>query len=286
MDDRQKNKIAPSRKERKERKKLVLREQKAQRKAQAKRDRESVREQKRSYRRRKNSMIYLSFAMAFTVAAAIFTVSVFFTVDTVEVHGNTRYTQDEIISASGIKQGDNLLLMDKFSVTDRMLEKLIWLENIEIRRIFPDRIRITVSECSPRFAVEYDDGFWICDSSGRLLEYTPDPAAAPTVIYGAELVKPELGKVYVASDGPSAPLSEILDGLEACGLLERVNKISVVKIYDTVFELDGFRVSMGRSGDFGDKLRLVTMVIADLEAKGRFDAHIDVSSGEAVVNEE
>ena len=46
------------------------------------------------------------------VAAAIITACVvFFRVNTIEVAGNVRYTAEEIIEASGVKMGDNLIAM-------------------------------------------------------------------------------------------------------------------------------------------------------------------------------
>ena len=47
-------------------------------------------------------------------------------VDTINVQGNSRYTQEEIVAASGIEQGDNMFLINKFQVIDQMISQLTY----------------------------------------------------------------------------------------------------------------------------------------------------------------
>lgn len=266
-------------------KKRAQAETSRERAASAAREKESVRAQKKSYRARRNSLIYLSFALLAAAAAAILAVSVFFTVREIEVRGTSRYSDDEIIAASGVQTGDNLLLMDKFAMTDRMLGQLIWVESVEIRRVLPDRLRITVTEAEPAYAFEWEDGYWISDRYGRLLEYTPDPEAARTVVYGAGLVKPQSGQIYTASEEAALPLAELLAALEKYPLQETVTSISLEKIYDTSFEAGPFSVNLGRSGDFEEKVRSVALVIAQLKTEGSAGAAIDMAGGTAHVTD-
>ena len=49
--------------------------------------------------------------MLAVVAAIVFGVAIFFKVTTIEVQGNTLYSAEDVIAASGIEPGDNLLLV-------------------------------------------------------------------------------------------------------------------------------------------------------------------------------
>ena len=40
------------------------------------------------------------------------------------VEGNERYTADQIIEAAGVRQGDNMYLLNKFKMIDQIKEKL------------------------------------------------------------------------------------------------------------------------------------------------------------------
>ena len=80
-------------------------------------------------------------AVALTMGA-----TVFFQVETVAVTGNSRYSQEEIIQATGIQTGDNLFRMNKFQIAHQVLQGLPYVEEITIRRSLPSTIVITVKE--------------------------------------------------------------------------------------------------------------------------------------------
>ena len=76
-------------------------------------------------------------AVALTMGA-----TVFFQVETVAVTGNSRYSQEEIIKATGIQTGDNLFRMNKYQIAHQVLQGLPYVEELTIRRT----IVITVKE--------------------------------------------------------------------------------------------------------------------------------------------
>ena len=80
-------------------------------------------------------------AVALTMGA-----TVFFQVETVAVTGNSRYSQEEIIKATGIQTGDNLFRMNKYQIAHQVLQGLPYVEEITIRRSLPSTIVITVKE--------------------------------------------------------------------------------------------------------------------------------------------
>lgn len=83
----------------------------------------------------------LAVVIALTIGA-----TVFFQVETIAVTGNSRYTQQEVIDASGIQIGDNLYRMNKYQIGNQVLGQLPYVEKILIRRSLPSTIVITVSE--------------------------------------------------------------------------------------------------------------------------------------------
>ena len=79
--------------------------------------------------------------LALTVGA-----TVFFRVETVVVTGNSRYTQEEVVAASGIEVGDNLYAMNKFHVQQQIREQLPYVSEVSIQRGLPSTILIQVTE--------------------------------------------------------------------------------------------------------------------------------------------
>ena len=80
-------------------------------------------------------------AVALTMGA-----TVFFQVETVAVTGNSRYSQEEIIKATGIQTGDNLFRMNKYQIAHQVLQGLPYVEEVTIRRALPSTIVLTVKE--------------------------------------------------------------------------------------------------------------------------------------------
>ena len=87
--------------------------------------------------------------------AVVAALTLFFRVDRIEVTGTERYTEDEVIAASGIDIGDNLYLLNKYDAARSIADALpyIDIEDIRIRRELPDTLLIDVEECGTPLAV-------------------------------------------------------------------------------------------------------------------------------------
>ena len=107
-------------------------------------------------------------AVALTMGA-----TVFFQVETVAVTGNSRYSQEEIIKATGIQTGDNLFRMNKFQIAHQVLQDLPYVEEITIRRSLPSTIVITVKEWDAVARIEAPGG------SAAAVQTVPQAPAEP-----------------------------------------------------------------------------------------------------------
>lgn len=128
--------------------------------------------------------------MAAIVAAVIFGVAIFFKVNTVEVQGNAIYSAEEIRSASGIQEGDNLFTLNKEAAAGSIKASLPYVETVSIIRFLPDKIVIEVKESDATFAVTTDTNTtWLINSVGKALEQISD--SAPDSALTAEPTAPD-----------------------------------------------------------------------------------------------
>ena len=111
------------------------------------------RKHQRKTRRVRFTWLYGVISALLILAAVVGGCIVFFRVDTINVQGNSRYTQEEIVAASGIEQGDNMFLINKFQVIDQMISQLTYLDDVTIRRGLPSTLNVTVTECTVAGAV-------------------------------------------------------------------------------------------------------------------------------------
>lgn len=92
-------------------------------------------------RRRGNfGFLYKLLSVLVICAAVVMALTLFFRVDTIEVTGTERYTEKDVIEASGIQLGDNLFLLNKYEAARSIAEQLpyIDIEDIRIRQDQPD----------------------------------------------------------------------------------------------------------------------------------------------------
>ena len=240
----------------------------------------SARRKSRAQKRR--ARIYICIASVLVTLSVLFAVTVFFTVDIIEVNGNTVYTSDEIIDKTGIHFGDNLLLMDKFQAIDRIKESLMFIDSVEIRRSLPNKLIINVTEVVLAIAFDCGDGnYWLADTNGRLLEKVAEVPAYSATVSGIALKNPLPGKVFTALESEKQqPMETLLAALEANDCFQYVSNIRIEKIYDIRMTYkDRYEVIFGRSDTIDNAVAKLELVVSELETQGTYSAEIDFSDG-------
>ncbi|KXB09432.1 hypothetical protein AKJ60_00245 [candidate division MSBL1 archaeon SCGC-AAA385M11] len=86
--------------------------------------------------------------------------------ETVEVRGNHRFTDQEIMSLAGVEVGDNCLAISLGAVK-RRLSANPWLEDVLVRRVLPDRLEIAVREKQAVFWIRHREDLYYAQADGR-----------------------------------------------------------------------------------------------------------------------
>lgn len=106
------------------------------------------------------------------IVGTILCCTVLFKIETVTVEGNTRYTADQVIAASGIETGENLLRLKKSKVIDGITDNLVYAETVTIQKRLPNEILIIVSEPTRTAVITLGASNEVLISGkGRVLEY-------------------------------------------------------------------------------------------------------------------
>lgn len=160
--------------------------------------RQTRKKRARMFDRRFRTRLITTLALA---AAVILCFVVFFRVNTISISGNDKYTQEEILSASGIEKGDALLLVNKSAAAGKIMAKLPYVDELRIGVAFPNVVRIEVKELETAYALAASDGsYWLVNSTGRVVEETTVKAAAGYLqLTGFQIEPPEPGETIRAS---------------------------------------------------------------------------------------
>ena len=231
--------------------------------------------------------------------------TVFFRVETVEVTGNQRYTQEEIIAASGIQMGDNLYALNKVSIDRKIRTRLPYVGELSINRALPSTIRIDVTEWEAVAQVaapgveqvtayqeeagekaaavreELGEGKkdgepaalaqepWLISVRGKLLEQAPENSTAIAVT-GLTAIAPQAGEMVKVPEGEATrleALTALLGAMEDADLFREISRIQLEATRLIVRYADRFDVKMKLNADFGYNIRLMRAVREQMEEK-------------------
>ncbi len=249
------------------------------------RSRKRVKPPRARHARRKGrfDLLYTIVARILMAAAVIVGTLAFFRVDAVTVEGNERYTDAQIVEASGIEKNDNLFLMNKFSVQASLSEVLPYIGNVEIQRTLPGTVNISVEECEPVAAVRISNGYWYIDASGKLLEMKEGNEGLIEVT-GISLLAPTGGAqltVDTAYRLKANGLVGVLTILEEEGLLEDTSSIDLSEgSYLIMQYTDKYRVKIPYGSDYDYKVQAMQGIVNALaeqndEEKGLIDLTLE-----------
>lgn len=106
--------------------------------------------------------------------ANAFMASAGFTVQTVTLEGRAETAQKEIVRMLGIQRGDLMLYVDVDEARAR-IEALPWVQSAEVRRVWPDRVVVRITERTPVALWQMDGTVAVIDASGKPIS-GEDPA--------------------------------------------------------------------------------------------------------------
>ncbi len=240
-------------------------------------------EEKNMKRRRRGAVLYTPIAVLLIGIILIFGFSVFFRISVIEVMGAKTYSEETILSVSGIKKGDNLIFVDAKSVEEKIGLTLPYLNEIVIEKIVPDRVVIKVTESEPIAVLSYSGSWWIIDQKARVLEQTDfDDAAEKISVSGIEPVSMAEGREIKVNNDQETKLQyliNVLCAIDNAGLAGKVGSLDMTNIGNITFTYtDRFTVIMSGGEDADYKLSLMQNVISQLEDDEKGKIKIDLSA--------
>jgi hypothetical protein len=230
-----------------------------------------------------SAVVFIPVAALLVMFLFILGVSAFLEVMRIEVTGVSVYSVDEVIAASMLRSGDNLLLANVSDASDRILAALPYVESVEIRRVLPDMIYIDVKESVALATVVYRDGVLIIDASGRILARVETAPQGLIEIRGVEPIDVEAGRrIRVASDSDTQirHMADVLSAIEGVGVQDNVPYLDIASIANiTMGYTDRYTIVLGGQSNIHHRLTRLLEVIADLEDRLSPNATGTIRSG-------
>jgi len=240
-------------------------------------------ERKRKNRRRRRgrfSFLWKPFCVVVAAVAMVLAITSFFRMEHIAVIGASRYSEQEVLDASGLQLGSNLYFINKFEVKRELFSKLPYIEEIRINRKLPDTLLVEVRECEAKAAVQDGEGCWLLSDNGKILERAAEPGADCVPLEGVQLTEPAVAAQADFGEGAyrAGVALALLREAELRGMRDKIERIDLSD--ETALSMDylyRFTVRIPWTADVGYKLDTLETVVNYLENNetGRIDLMTD-----------
>lgn len=220
------------------------------------------------------AIVVVGFLMILSLIISPILILTLFRVKSFTVEGAGIYTNDQVVSASGIVEGKNLLFADLDEAAENIERLLPYTDDVKITKKLPSEIIIRCGSTEKAFAIGMANGlFALTDKNLKVLEITGKQPADTALIIGAVPYKAEIGGIAVfdaLQDGEKEEdfvdktlelLLEITGAIAENGTKD-INLINVSKRSDIyLIYQERIVLKLGNGSDLSSKLSLGNKVI-------------------------
>ena len=242
---------------------------------------------RRRRRRGRFGVLYKLLSILIIFAAILIGCVAFFRINTIDVTGNSRYTAQEIMEASGVEVGDNLFLINRPQTASNILRRLPYVETAVPVQHLPDRVELRITECVPVAALRIDGVWWRIDHRGKLLEQGDKSISTGLpVVSGLHPVPPTLGGRLAAEIEEQTKLEglrSLRGALTQRGMAENVTDFIDLTSSGTIYFGYGndLTVAVPVSGDFELRVFSLQAVMDTFAQRGeRVAGTLDLTYGD------
>ena len=119
-----------------------------------------------------------------------------FAVEDVEIAGNNRMSELDVLSALGLDGETSMIGFDAVDAR-KVLSELPWVQSVDVQKIYPDRVRVSLVERQPYAVWQHGDDLDIIDNDGRVIvPFKPGLAGDLPLVVGIGADKKASGFVH------------------------------------------------------------------------------------------
>ena len=216
----------------------------------------------RKKRKKKSSARF--HAVAFLVMVALSAIialclTIWFHIDRIEVVGNSIYSVEEVIEASGVKMDGNLFRINKGFAVANIKKNLPYIADVKIQQKLPATVKISITPAIEYAYISQNVGALIIDENLKVLKEYAEPSDNVLHLKGIEPSSYIVGEqLQFADNDQTKAMSELFSAIGSIGLNEgsfKVTMIDVTDVLDLKFILnDMYYVKVGSLNNIDKKL--------------------------------
>lgn len=224
------------------------------------------------------------FIIAFLIIIVVIILcsSSLFSIQEITISGNSRISNETIVSLSGLELHENIFRFNKLSTIDKIKENA-YIEDVLIIRKLPNKIEIKIKEREPKYMLEYAESYAYINNQGYILEITSEKTNIPILTgFSTDLSNIKAGeRIDVEDLKKLATVIKIYETANSNGISDLITKIDISndKNYCMILETEGKTVYLGDCSNLNTRiLNLKAILEASSGKTGEIFLNVDLNS--------
>ncbi len=211
----------------------------------------------------KRLISYAVIALVVVGVLIALSLTVLFPINQIVVVGSGYYPNEQVVSASGLELGENIIRCKADQVSDTLLKSLPYIDHAEVKRSISGKVTITVTETTGKYAVLHGEQCVILNEEGKVLEIaSAEKAVNYAVVMQASVDNPVPGTKAVFSGDVSLEKLLMLGNSLAAASIDKITAIDLTNMSDVIVTYDArLKLQLGTLSGLERKLALAQRVI-------------------------
>lgn len=267
-----------------ENKKAPTKNKKTSKKTNAKKNNKNKAVKHKKGKVRKQAKIVFGMIL-FVVGVILLLCSPIFDIRNIEVSGNSKNSNEKIISFSGLELHTNIFKFNKGFVKENIKENA-YIENVEVTRKLPSTVQIEIEEREAKYMLQFADSYVYINNQGYMLEISNEKLDIPILIgFTTDLSNIKAGnRINVTDLNKMNMVIKIYEAAKSNGLGELITKIDISneKNYTIILEKEGKTVYLGDCSELNTRILYLKSILETSQGKsGELFLNVDLNSQEA-----
>ena len=241
-------------------------------------------QRKRNRVLKKIKIILKSIILLGAISGAIIfaTCSPIFNISDINVVDNNRISEDTVISLSGLSKNENIFRFIKSKVKNNIKQNA-YIDEVEIKRIIPNKVQIRVTEREPQYCMPILGEFAYIDEQGYILEIAQNDLQLP-IIYGMQMAEENIKAGNRINDEDLVSLETVLkifNILKDNQLYDKVTSIDISNKSDYIVYMQNEKktIHLGDASNLSNKMLYVIAILEqEKDVEGEIFANGELNS--------
>ena len=245
---------------------------------------------KRKRRKALRPAFFVMLALFLISVLAVLSLTVFFEVESVNVSGESIYSQEAVINTAGIKDGQNLLRLNNNKISDKLEKGLPYIKEAVVTKAFPNAVNINIVPAVEFAVIETNGKLVTVDENFKALSIEDKRREDLIFIKGVSASSVVLGETVTITDREQQNiLTELIKLANDSELRVTAFDVTSTVAVSALLE-DKIYVSFGSRNYFQNKINhlkaMLPTVNKDIESKIYLDSWTLENKKTSVIYEE